>query len=39
VTLRRQQLLGILLLAAIVLVFALLRANRHAVFPAGWWHW
>jgi len=39
VTHRRQQILGILLLAAIVFIFVLLRADRHVIFPTGWWRW
>jgi hypothetical protein len=37
--LRRQQVIGILLVAAAILVFALLRANWHELFPQGWWRW
>lgn len=37
--LRRRQIIGILLVAAAILVFALLRANKHALFPQGWWRW
>ena len=37
--LRRQQIIGILLVAAAILVFALLRANWHDLFPQGWWRW
>ncbi len=36
---RRQQVIGILLVAAAVLVFTLLRANWHNLFPQGWWRW
>ena len=38
-TLRRQQVLGLLLLAAAILLFALFRADLRAVFPPGWWRW
>lgn len=38
-TLRRRRILGILLLAAAILVFTLLRADRHMLFPPGWWRW
>ena len=34
---RRSQLRGLLLLAAVTLVLILLRANRQAIFHAGWW--
>ncbi len=37
--LRRRQVVGILLVAAAILVFALLRANWHDLFPQGWWRW
>jgi hypothetical protein len=37
--LRRQQVVGLLLIAAAILVFALLRADWHALFPPGWWRW
>ena len=33
--LRRQQIIGILLVAAAILAFALFRANWHDLFPAG----
>jgi hypothetical protein len=35
--LRKRQVYGLLLIAAVILVFALLRANLHNVFPPGWW--
>lgn len=34
---RRRQVRGLLLLAALVLVFSLMRAGAHQVFTAGWW--
>jgi hypothetical protein len=34
---RRRQIRGLLLLAASVLIFSLLRAGLHAVFTPGWW--
>jgi hypothetical protein len=34
---RTRQIRGLLLLAAVVLVFILLRAGPHNVFPSGWW--
>lgn len=37
--LRRRQVIGILLVAALILIFTLLRANQHALFPQGWWRW
>jgi hypothetical protein len=37
--LRRQQVIGILLVAAVILVFTLLRADWHNIFPRGWWRW
>jgi hypothetical protein len=37
--LRRQQTIGILIAAALILLFALLRAERGVVFPPGWWRW
>jgi hypothetical protein len=37
--LRRNQVIGILLVAAAILVFTLLRANWHDLFPQGWWRW
>lgn len=35
--LRRRQISGLLLIAAVLLLIALLRANLHDVFPRGWW--
>lgn len=35
----RRQVLGIAILAAAILVFTLLRADLHNVFPPGWWRW
>ena len=34
---RRRQIRGLLLLAAAVLLFTILRAGLHRVFPTGWW--
>ena len=34
---RRRQAVGLLLLAAAVLLFWLLRGNRGWLFPPGWW--
>jgi hypothetical protein len=39
VRLRRQKIIGILLVAAAILTFTLLRANWHDLFPQGWWRW
>lgn len=38
-TLRRRQIVGILLVALAILVFALLRAGWRGIFPPGWWRW
>jgi hypothetical protein len=35
--LRRRQIYGLLLIAAVILAVALCRANLHEVFPPGWW--
>jgi hypothetical protein len=35
--LRRRQIHGLLLIAAVILAVALYRANLHEVFPPGWW--
>jgi hypothetical protein len=37
--LRRQQIIGILLVAVAILVFTLLRANWRGIFSPGWWRW
>jgi len=37
--LRRQRVIGILLVAAVILLFTLLRADWRGIFPPGWWHW
>lgn len=37
--LRRRQAVGILLVAAAVLGFTLLRAEWRGIFPVGWWRW
>jgi len=34
---RRRQVRGLLLLAALVLLFSILRAGVHNVFTRGWW--
>lgn len=36
---RRNQVLGLLILAAAIVVFWLIRAPRGWAFPAGWWRW
>jgi len=30
---------GILLIAAAILIFTLFRADWHGIFPPGWWRW
>jgi|GEM_PF-6790541 hypothetical protein len=35
---RKRQILGLLVLAAAVLMIAVLRAPAHTIFPHGWWH-
>jgi hypothetical protein len=34
---RRRQAVGLLLLAALILLVAILRAPAHVLFPSGWW--
>ena len=34
---RRRQVRGLLLLALVVIAFAILRAGPHRVFTIGWW--
>ena len=34
---RRRQVRGLLLLAAVAIAFAILRAGLHRAFTAGWW--
>lgn len=34
---RRNQVIGLLILAAAIVVFWLIRAPRGWAFPAGWW--
>jgi hypothetical protein len=36
---RRQQVFGILLIAAAILVFTVCRSGLHNIFPRGWWRW
>jgi hypothetical protein len=31
--------MGILLVAALILLFSLVRANWNTIFPQGWWRW
>jgi hypothetical protein len=33
----RRQISGLLIIAVIILLIALLRADRHILFPPGWW--
>lgn len=35
----RNQVFGLLMLAAAIVIFWLVRAPRGWAFPAGWWHW
>jgi hypothetical protein len=35
---RKRQIVGLLLIAAVLLGIALLRAPAHTIFPHGWWH-
>ena len=35
--LRKRQVYGLLLIAAVILVVALFRANLHIILPPGWW--
>jgi hypothetical protein len=37
--LARQQALGLVLLAALVLLASLMRARWSEIFPLGWWRW
>jgi len=34
---RRRQITGLLIIAVIILLAALYRADLHAIFPPGWW--
>ncbi len=34
---RRRQVRGLLLLAAVAIVFSIVRAGVHRVFTVGWW--
>lgn len=34
---RRRQVRGLLLIALVAIVFAILRAGMHRVFTTGWW--
>ena len=36
---RRNQTLGLVLLAIVICVVWLLRTNPAWIFPAGWWRW
>lgn len=33
----RRQMIGLLIIAAVILLIALYRADRHVLFPPGWW--
>jgi hypothetical protein len=39
VHLRQRQIAGLLLLALILLIVALVRAHWGDLFPRGWWRW
>jgi len=34
---RRRQIRGLLVLAAVILIFSFLRSGPHHVFTPGWW--
>ncbi len=34
---RRRQAVGLLILAGLILLVAVLRAPAHVLFPTGWW--
>jgi hypothetical protein len=34
---RRKQILGLLIIAAVILIFTAWRAGWHAIIPPGWW--
>jgi len=34
---RRNQVFGLLIVAAVILAFALVRTNPAWIFPTGWW--
>ena len=34
---RRNQVFGVLLVALVILIVALLRTNPRWIFPSGWW--
>lgn len=36
---QREQVVGLLLFAAAILGFTLLRADWRGIFPVGWWRW
>jgi hypothetical protein len=37
--LRQRQITGLLLLALLVLIVALVRTHSGDLFPRGWWRW
>jgi hypothetical protein len=39
VQLRQRQIAGLLLLALVVLIVAVVRARHGDLFPPGWWRW
>jgi hypothetical protein len=34
---RSRQVVGLLIVASVVLAFAIVRASWHDLFPTGWW--
>ena len=36
---RRNQFLGLVILAGVVCLWWLLHTNPKCIFPAGWWRW
>jgi hypothetical protein len=36
---RRNQIFGLLMVAAAILLWALLHTNPKWIFPPGWWRW
>ncbi|MGA9719761.1 MAG: hypothetical protein WBQ79_15895 [Acidobacteriaceae bacterium] len=37
--LRKRQIAGLLIVALVVLIVALVRAHSGDLFPRGWWRW
>lgn len=36
---RRNQIIGLVILAGLICLWWLLHANPEWIFPAGWWRW